>query len=636
MKKYYVALMALIMLAACDNNNPGMLRVEPQEISCPDTGGEYMVALTSPNAWTAKTENAWVTVSPADGEGNSEVRVKISANKETAESTSKVVFTSGESIVELPVRRAAKAAPVLQVVSEKEINTPREGGSYTIRIESNIQWQVDKSAGWVTIDKGVGKNNGSVTMTIAAATTPDQTTATVTVSQYAGSGAETQTITITRGGTDATSLSVDQASIEVSADGGNYTIQVSADCKWRVSQDWDTENWISFSGTSEGEGNGSFGIKVEPATSTNDAIGVITIEEQREDYYPPVKAQVTIHRAGKAQASLSVDKTSITVGHLGGDYGFEITSNYSWKATTSSSEIASLSTPYGSGNATLVVTVHPTESNEEATAQIRIFTDFGGEQVTINIRRLGKTLPYFSVGVYKKVYFSRGNLQYKASTHSWRFAEHQYDYVGGDNKNISPYYTDWIDLFGWGTGDYPTCTNDEKYFEMLMFHDWGYNKIENGEGYFWRTLTADEWEYVLFKRNGFESTRLAVVNGVSGVILLPDQWEPSDGITFNGTGSSTNGEWSGVANVFTLADWQKMEAAGAVFLPAAGERTGYPDMQIIQVNGRGGYWSSTIAAVLKDGRTEYPAEMFTFSSSSLKVAHEERQCGHSVRLVRDK
>ena len=69
-----------------------------------------------------------------------------------------------------------------------------------------------------------------------------------------------------------------------------------------------------------------------------------------------------------------------------------------------------------------------------------------------------------------KVYFSQGNLQYQASTNTWRFAENQWDYVGtqnppygfqaggtvsgSDNYYISQTYRGWIDLFCWGTSGY--------------------------------------------------------------------------------------------------------------------------------------------------------------------------------------
>ncbi|MBQ3676229.1 MAG: hypothetical protein II926_02525, partial [Bacteroidales bacterium] len=47
----------------------------------------------------------------------------------------------------------------------------------------------------------------------------------------------------------------------------------------------------------------------------------------------------------------------------------------------------------------------------------------------------------FSVSADKKVYFSKGNLQYQASTGTWRFAENQYDIIGEDNANISSTYS---------------------------------------------------------------------------------------------------------------------------------------------------------------------------------------------------
>ncbi|MBO7465270.1 MAG: hypothetical protein J6T56_05395, partial [Bacteroidales bacterium] len=86
------------------------------------------------------------------------------------------------------------------------------------------------------------------------------------------------------------------------------------------------------------------------------------------------------------------------------------------------------------------------------------------------------------------VIFSPGNLQWSATNGgtqatehgvaggstaegTWRFSEHQWDFVGNanygnvyannvkcDNSKISATYTGWIDLFGWGTADSTTST----------------------------------------------------------------------------------------------------------------------------------------------------------------------------------
>lgn len=58
----------------------------------------------------------------------------------------------------------------------------------------------------------------------------------------------------------------------------------------------------------------------------------------------------------------------------------------------------------------------------------------------------------FSVSDTTKVYFSQGNLQYQASTNTWRFAENQWDLIDKEtNKLSSATYDGWIDRFGWGT-----------------------------------------------------------------------------------------------------------------------------------------------------------------------------------------
>lgn len=60
----------------------------------------------------------------------------------------------------------------------------------------------------------------------------------------------------------------------------------------------------------------------------------------------------------------------------------------------------------------------------------------------------------FSVGESSQVYFSRGNLQYQASTNTWRFAENQWDIIAEDNALITQTFDRWIDLFSWGTSGY--------------------------------------------------------------------------------------------------------------------------------------------------------------------------------------
>ncbi len=202
----------------------------------------------------------------------------------------------------------------------------------------------------------------------------------------------------------------------------------------------------------------------------------------------------------------------------------------------------------------------------------------------------------FSVSDDKQVYFSKGNLQYQASTGTWRFAEHQYDYIGDASANNwhdeeERYSTsDWIDLFGWGTGSNPTqCSSNAN--DYKNYSEWGYNAISNGGNKvgLWRTLTNEEWNY-LKNRQGKSALAQITIAGTThnGMVLLPDDWS---GSSLN----TTSTEFT--ANTFQQSDWKAMEAAGAVFLPCAGYRKYY---EVEGVESSGNYWLSDISYIYFD------------------------------------
>ena len=246
----------------------------------------------------------------------------------------------------------------------------------------------------------------------------------------------------------------------------------------------------------------------------------------------------------------------------------------------------------------------------------------------------------FSVSATQQVYFSQGNLQYQASTNTWRFAEHQYDYVGtqtddgrgnyggnvsgSDNRNISSTYSGWIDLFGWGTGNNPTLASNT-YTDYSTFVDWGSNAIINGGNAVnqWRTLTQSEWYYLLYSRANASSKRgTGNINGVGGLIILPDSWEQPSGCPQFSPGVAS--DWS--HNSYTLAQWAQMELAGAVFLPAAGYRLG---TDVGDMGSSGLYWSST-------PNDEDYAYYVGFIGRYLNAAYSDyRGDGFSVRPVQD-
>ena len=247
--------------------------------------------------------------------------------------------------------------------------------------------------------------------------------------------------------------------------------------------------------------------------------------------------------------------------------------------------------------------------------------------VTIEVPIPSPGIGTFSVSATKQVTFSPGNLQYHPADDVWRFAPNQTDYIGSANSKISSTYNGWIDLFGWGTGDEP-AKSSTSHSDYQTFVDWGTNKIGNDAPNTWRTLTNSEWKYLLNNRPNASSLRgVAQVNGVNGLIFLPDNWSCPAGVTFkSGVHSSFGLKYYAAYQTFTADQWSKLEKSGAIFLPAAGLRS---STNVFDVQLRSFYWSAT------EYSNSNSARYLLFSSYEASMNYNNRYDGQSVRLVKD-
>ena len=311
-------------------------------------------------------------------------------------------------------------------------------------------------------------------------------------------------------------------------------------------------------------------------------------------------------------------------------------------------------------------------TNSEGTAygdEVEFTTGDGGGESEIPE---GAINGLFSVAPGYQVYFSKGNLQYRPSTNTWRFAENQYDLlhtveemveydegIGAYYCNVSNEYTGsytgWIDLFGWGTSGYDhgavcyqpwsvSLENGNYYaygsetahlYDQTGQADWGYNAISNGgnQEHQWYTLSRGEWTFLIDFRNTASGARFAKakVGGVDGVILLPDDWQMSIYILNN-----VNQKDAGFrSNVIGLTDWMVLEEAGAVFLPASGSRFGTELINKIPMESPmddmstiGAYWGSSL-------RWGEPRGLMFMEDGLEPDSDPERSYGLGVRLVHE-
>lgn len=287
----------------------------------------------------------------------------------------------------------------------------------------------------------------------------------------------------------------------------------------------------------------------------------------------------------------------------------------------------------------------------------------------------------FSVSPSKTVTFSSANLQYVAGT--FTFGKWQGEMFGksedGGNETAPALRSQSqlpIDLFSWGCSGgqfngyrrhympydcvYYSGASSYAYYYGIVYGSQNYSYNLNGTGadwgvanWFrseivqtgWRTLTANEWDYLFSMRTNAAARRAkGKIDGVKGLILLPDDWVLPGGASLvtDATGTTTF-----ASNTLTLDAWKVLEDAGAIFLPATGFRSAVSANSATTTaddytgNGKptvgdadhannptGSYWSTTYS-----GSQAY--RFYFANSSTTTKSAVDRFKGYGVRLVRD-
>lgn len=263
----------------------------------------------------------------------------------------------------------------------------------------------------------------------------------------------------------------------------------------------------------------------------------------------------------------------------------------------------------------------------------------------------------FLVSASKEVLFSAGNLQaqrYRSGStyvYKWRFADHQYDVIGSSNSTNITVNGSWFDLFGYATSGFnngqtayapnSTSSTNGDYFNGNINgtnSDWG-RYIKSSPGIYygstlvtsenWRTLTKDEWSY-LMGRSG-KVAFATIAGNYKGVVLLPDYdeigapWNYAEKLP---SGPSFTAGFAGgyTTNSYTASEWDVLEMAGAIFIPATGYRTG----TTVNNTDDGYYWSSSIGTAALGKNRAY---LQFFNGSTCSTGQYQLQQGQAVRLV---
>jgi hypothetical protein len=254
--------------------------VSPLTLDFPVGGSEENVSVNvgAGCAWTAVSNNPWITVSPASGTGTGTVMVTTGNNTTGAPEI-------GSALIAGSAVNITQNGPVVCTfsVSPLSLAFPSTGGApqpLTISASaSNCSWTASSSLSWLSLNATSGMGSATVLASALPNSNAQNLQGNITV---AG-----QSIPVSEAGTSACSFTVAPSSLLFIANGGSQNLTLSASgvsCAWTASI-LQTGLWASVSPTSGSgsgtvtvtvAGNGSGGVK---NATLNIAGQVVTIQQ---------------------------------------------------------------------------------------------------------------------------------------------------------------------------------------------------------------------------------------------------------------------------------------------------------------------------------------------------------------------
>ena len=172
MKKFFLFLTVVLaaLAVSCQKPvEPAVTLTSAASATVPTEGDVVTITFTSNVAWTAKSDQSWLTVSPASGEAGEKITIKASALKndtyDAREAT--VTITAGTASTSVKVTQGQLDA---MNVNTTDFTVEAEGGTVEIPVSANVDYEVSvpEAVDWVHVTSTRGMVDTKITLSVDA------------------------------------------------------------------------------------------------------------------------------------------------------------------------------------------------------------------------------------------------------------------------------------------------------------------------------------------------------------------------------------------------------------------------------------------------------------------------------------
>ena len=330
-------------------------------------GGSGTVVLTINRecAWSAKPEVDWISVSPASGQGESQVSFSVASNPQPVERKGAIVINEQR----LEVTQRAGCAFTL---SPAQGNAGADGERLLVRVTAaaGCAWRAVSQVPWITVSAGAsGAGPGTVALEVSAsggeARTGDVLIAGIRFSVR--QSAESPEPPAPPSPTCQFSLSASSAAIGSAGGSGSVDVIAASDCEWTAQS---SASWLDVTSGGTGVGPGEVRFTASQNTSSAQRTATLTIAGIA---FGVTQAGAVTTPAPPCSFTVSPSTVNAPASGLSGNITVTASaSSCGWTATASPSWIRLTGPTQGTGNATVAFSVAENTSTTSRTGAITI------------------------------------------------------------------------------------------------------------------------------------------------------------------------------------------------------------------------------------------------------------------------
>ena len=357
-------------------------RIEYTESITFNSEGGTKYATISANFSYSYSENAsWITCSRT----NDGLKVVATESVSTKERSAEITLYNDNYNVEKTIKILQKPFEPTLSVDKTELNFDVNGGSKTVYVTTNAEFNFSESSSWISCSK----SSNRVTITVSASDVTEERSAEVEI--YLTNYNLTQTIKVSQK-KFVPEFEVKATELDFEAEGGTKTISVSANFDYSVSE---SASWLSYEKTSSG-------VKIIADANVDEQERTADVKIYNNTYGKSATVKVT---QMKFIPELTIAKTELSFESVGGTQEIAISSNFDYQITSNVDWLTCKKVSNG-----VSVTASFYDIIEDRTTEITISNAKYNQSKSIKVTQKKFVLEY-EVGISELTFEAEGGTQ---------------------------------------------------------------------------------------------------------------------------------------------------------------------------------------------------------------------------------